>query len=251
MIETFKKIIRKSVFYQPVEEKDSEEAYNLWSEKYDGQHGNLMLDLDEQVFSGLLGGVELNEKDVADIGCGTGRHWQKILEHWPKSLAGFDVSPGMLARLREKFPAAVTHKITDNYFSEIPDASFDIIVSTLTVAHIENIDEALQAWCRMLKDKGDMIITDFHPDALAFGGKRTFEHNHVHLAVKNFVHSVAAIEAVLLKYDLHIVNSDERIVDERVRHYYAAKDALPVYERFKHKKIIYGIHVRRGYNGIK
>jgi ubiquinone/menaquinone biosynthesis C-methylase UbiE len=251
MIETFKKFVRKSVFYQSVEEKDSEEAYNLWSEKYDGQHGNLMLDLDEQVFSGLLRGVDLYEKNVADIGCGTGRHWLKLLKQQPKSLAGFDVSPGMLARLQEKFPAAVTCKITGNYFSEIEDARFDVIVSTLTIAHIENIEEALQAWCRILKNKGDIIITDFHPDSLAFGGKRTFEHNQVQLAIKNFVHSIAAIEAILLKYDLYIVNSDERIVGEPVKHYYAAKNALSVYERFKNKKIIYGIHLRRGYNGIK
>jgi ubiquinone/menaquinone biosynthesis C-methylase UbiE len=251
MIDTFKKLIRSSIFYQPVQEKNSEEAYDLWSEKYDGQDGNLMLDLDEQVFPGLLGGIDLNGKNVADIGCGTGRHWLKIMEHRPKRLAGFDVSPGMLARLQEKFPTADTHKITDDYFSTTPNETYDVIVSTLTVAHIENIEVALRAWCRILKSKGDIIITDFHPDALAMGGKRTFEHNKVQLAVQNFVHTISEIEGILLKYDLHIVNSDERIVDEHVKHYYAAKNALPVYERFKHKKIIYGIHLRRGYHGIE
>jgi ubiquinone/menaquinone biosynthesis C-methylase UbiE len=251
MIETLRKIIRKGVFHHPVTEKGSVEAYDLWSEQYDAQPGNLMLDLDEWVFSGLLNGIDIKNKRIADIGCGTGRHWAKMLQNEPLNLTGFDVSPGMLSRLQEKFPEAKTHKITDNLFSSIPDATYDVIVSTLTVAHIENIEEALQAWCRILKSKGDIIITDFHPNALAFGGKRTFEYNHEQIAVKNFVHYVRDMEEILLKYNFRVVNNDERIVDESVKHYYTSKNALSVYEKFEGARIIYGIHLRRGYHGVE
>jgi ubiquinone/menaquinone biosynthesis C-methylase UbiE len=251
VIKALKKIIRKNYFFYPVKEKGPAEAYDLWSENYDTQPGNLMLDMDEVLFSGLLDNIDLRNKRVADIGCGTGRHWDKLLSKRPLSLTGFDVSPGMLKRLNEKFPQAYTHQITNNLFSSVPDASYDVIVSTLTVAHIENIDEALQAWCRILKNKGDIIITDFHPNALAFGGKRTFEHNKTQITVQNFVHYVFDIEGILLKNDFHVVSKAERVVDESVRHYYAAKNALPVYEMFKDSRIIYGIHLRRGYNGIK
>jgi len=43
------------------------------------------------------------------------------------------------------------------------------------------------AWSRILKDKGEIIITDFHPDILASGGKRTFRHQRSSIAVKNFL----------------------------------------------------------------
>ena len=245
MIATLKKIISKTPFCPIVTEKGPVEAYDLWSENYDVQPGNLMLDLDEQLFADLLTGVHLNNKNVADIGCGTGRHWHKILDDEPLSLTGFDVSTGMLKRLADKFPNAHTHQITDNLFTNVPDHRYDVIVSTLTVAHIKDIDEALLAWCRILKNTGDIIITDFHPNALAFGGKRTFEYHKKQVAVANFVHYVYEIEEALLKSNFHVVRKQEKIVDESVKHYYAAKNALPVYEKFKGSRIIYGIHLRR------
>ncbi len=245
VIETLKRIIKKGPFYSSVKEKGSVEAYDIWSENYDAQPGNLMLDMDEEVFSGLLAGVDIKDKHVADIGCGTGRHWNKLFNDQPLTLTGFDVSQGMLNRLKEKFPQAPTYQITDNLFSSIPDNTYDVIVSTLTVAHIEDIHEALQAWSRILRKKGELIITDFHPNALAFGGKRTFEHHKAQIAVQNYVHYVYDIEEILRKYNFHVVQKTEKLVDESVKHYYTAKNALPVYEKFKDSRIIYGIHLKR------
>ena len=245
MIKTFKKYIRKHVFSVPVKEKEVVEAYDLWSEHYDSQPGNLMLDLDEILLSKLLDTVDLKSKHVADIGCGTGRHWAKILQKNPESLTGFDVSSGMLNKLGEKFPAAKTHVITDNNFSFVDDGTFDVILSTLTVAHIENIEDALEAWCRILKYNGDIIITDFHPDALSFGGKRTFTHHKTQMAVKNFIHSTIAIKRILSRNDFFVINEEERKIDDEVMHYYTDQDALPVYEKFKGFPIIYGMHFRR------
>ena len=246
MFGTLKRIIGRGGHQAVLQEKNSVDAYNLWAENYDRQPGNLMLDLDNEIFTLLLAGIDLSHKQVADIGCGTGRHWNKVLACNPESLTGFDVSSGMLDRLQAKFPQANTQVITDNLFTGVADASYDIIISTLTVAHIEDIEQALQAWCRILKPDSDLIITDFHPDAIAFGGKRTFEHEKKQVAVQNYVHYVGEIKAILLKYGFNLVKMEERIVDGPVKHYYAAKNALPVYEKFKGSKIIYGMHLKRG-----
>ncbi|HEY0176280.1 MAG TPA: class I SAM-dependent methyltransferase [Pedobacter sp.] len=251
MFKTLKKIITNSPVFSSLKLKGSEEAYDLWAENYDAQPGNLMLDMDEEIFSGLLNGIDIRNKRVADIGCGTGRHWKKIFQLRPLTLTGFDVSSGMLNRLQEKFPEAYVSKITDNLFSTTADAAYDVIVSTLTVAHIKNIEEALQAWSRILKRNGELIITDFHPDALAVGGKRTFEHRTKQIEVQNYVHYVHDIEEILRRHDFHVVKREEKIVDEWVRHYYVAKNALPVYEKFKGSRIIYGLHLKRGDNGTK
>ncbi len=245
MIQTLKKYIHKRIFPSAILEKGVVEAYDIWAEDYDSQPGNLMLDFDELVFSELLDGIDIKNKQIADIGCGTGRHWPKILKEDTVSLTGFDVSPGMLHKLKEKFPAAETSTITDNYFSAIEDETYDLIISTLTVAHIENIEEALLAWQRILKNKGDIIITDFHPDALAFGGKRTFKHKNGRIAVKNFVHSTDTIKEILFKADFKLINAVEKRVDETVKHYYQQQNALHVYDKFKGFPIIYGMHFRR------
>jgi ubiquinone/menaquinone biosynthesis C-methylase UbiE len=128
----------------------------------------------------------------------------------------------------------------------VDDASFDAIVSTLTVAHIENIEQALRAWCTVLKPNAAIIITDFHPKLLAFGGKRTFRHNNVSLSVKNFVHAIGTIKDVLKENGFRVMAEEEIRIDETVKHYYTQQNALKVYEQFKGFPVIYGIHLKRG-----
>lgn len=245
MISALKKLWQKFP-NDTIEQLNPVSAYDIWADNYDHQPGNLMLDLDEQVFSGLLSGINIKNKRVADIGCGTGRHWKKLFGAKPLSVTGFDVSAGMLKQLEEKYPQADTYRITDNQFSFIPDDTYDVVVSTLTVAHIENIKEALNAWARIACEHADIIITDFHPIALAAGGQRTFEHNKGHIAVENHVHYVYEIEEILFKQGFNTISIDERLIDENVRSYYVAKNALHVYEKFHGSKIIYGIHLKRG-----
>jgi ubiquinone/menaquinone biosynthesis C-methylase UbiE len=246
LIKALKEYFHQHLLPSTVKEKGVVEAYDMWSENYDSQPGNLMLDLDELLFGNWLNIVNLKDKNIADIGCGTGRHWTKILKKDPANLTGFDVSGGMLSKLNEKFPFAKTHIISDNSFSMVEDGAFDVIISTLTVAHIQDIEGALEAWSRMLKYKADIIITDFHPDALAFGGKRTFRHQNEQIAVRNFVHPLNIIKEILLRNGFYAANEDERRVDETVKHYYLEQNALPVFEKFKGFPIIYGIHFRRG-----
>jgi len=175
MIETLNRFIRKIVRHHPSAiNKEAPEAYDLWASSYDDQPNNLMLAMDEELFTKLFGTIDIHDKSVADIGCGTGRHWNKILSKKPGKLTGYDVSQGMLNKLQAKYPDSEVKKINDNLFSDTPGQSFDLIISTLTIAHIADIEEAIRNWCRLLKPSSDIIITDFHPEALAFGGSRTF-----------------------------------------------------------------------------
>jgi ubiquinone/menaquinone biosynthesis C-methylase UbiE len=235
----------KKIFIKHGTVKPAREAYDTWASSYDSQPGNLMLDLDEFIFSELLAGVEISGKTIADIGCGTGRHWKKIHGKNPAKLAGFDISPGMLAQLSLKYPNAAVHQIADNRFEDIPDASFDCIVSTLTIAHICDLNEAIAAWSRMLKKGGDVIITDFHPSLLDKGGKRSFSHDGKTITVRNYPHSINDLAAAFKKHGCIAEGLIEKYIDENVRHYYAAKKALPVYERFKGAPVIYGLYLRK------
>jgi len=245
LINTIKNYIRRQLLPTTIENKGVVEAYDIWAENYDAQPGNLMLDLDEILFTKLLGGLSLENKTVVDIGCGTGRHWAKIFQQSPASLTGFDVSPAMLEKLTTKFPEAKTYVIMDNHFEDIADDTYDVILSTLTVAHIKDIESALKTWCRITKQQGDMIITDFHPNALASGGRRTFRHGDKHIAVQNFVHTTDSIKHILLKEGFTAIAHQEIKVDETVKHYYEQQNALHVYEKFKDQPIIYGIHFKR------
>ena len=227
-----------------VSETDPEKAYDLWAAAYDAQPDNLMLALDEELFTELLDGVTLNNQLVADIGCGTGRHWQKLINREPAELIGFDVSKEMLLVLQQKFPEQKTVRLTDHHIN-LPDASCDIIVSTLALAHIPEAGKALAEWERVLKPGGEILLTDYHPDALAHGGNRTFKHEGKLVAVKNYVHSIQSVIQIAKQLNLEPIRITERKIDERVKSFYEKQNALAVYEKFKGVPIIYGIHLKK------
>jgi ubiquinone/menaquinone biosynthesis C-methylase UbiE len=152
----------------------------------------------------------------------------------------------MLSKLKEKFPGADVFKISEDAFDYIGDALFDTVISTLTIAHVKDIEATLNAWCSLLKPHAEMIITDFHPKMLAFGGKRTFSHNRKQMAVRNYVYPISTIKDILHENGFKVAAEDEFRIDETVKHYYANRNALPVYKQFKGFPVIYGIHLKRG-----
>ena len=154
--------------------KASREAYDLWAGSYDRQPGNLMLDLDADLVKELLAPVSLRGRELVDLGCGTGRHWPLLLEMQPAGLRGFDSSPGMIDRLKEKFNGAQAFVSDGPALPGVADGSVDLLISTLTIAHIEAPAAYFKEWHRVLKPGGLVLITDYHPEALARGAKRTF-----------------------------------------------------------------------------
>lgn len=243
MLQTIKNFIRQKA--TPTE-KGSVEAYNLWADSYDDQPDNLMFYLDSRVFTGFLNRLDLQGKTVADIGCGTGRHWPILYQMGVGELTGYDVSEGMLHRLHIKFPDAELVKIIDNDFlTVVPDDTYDAIISTLTIAHIEDLQAALLEWCRVLRQGGDIIITDFHPLALAAGGRRTFQHHNQLIGIVNHVHSITGLKELFINNGFEVVDERETAIDASVKHYYEKQNALHVYEKFYGKPMIWGIHLKR------
>lgn len=243
LLGTFFKGLKTRLSFSTGGEKDAKTAYDLWAAGYDAQPGNLMLELDRRVFSALLANVQIKGRRVADIGCGTGRHWPELFARKPATLHGFDVSGGMLRRLKQKYPDAEVCEISDNGLATVGDSSFDFVVSTLTIAHIENLEEALAEWSRILDNSAGIIITDFHPVALASGGKRTFNYRKRQVTVRNFVHPLATISSIMKSHGFSLVYKEEVVVDESLRHWY--RNAPHVYEQFKGLPIIYGMLFRR------
>jgi ubiquinone/menaquinone biosynthesis C-methylase UbiE len=216
-------------------------AYDIWAGSYDDQPDNLMLALDEALFTELLNTIKIKGISIVDVGCGTGRHWKKIMVKEPQQLTGFDVSENMLTMLQQKFPQAITHIIQNDSLQPLADNSCDLLISTLTIAHIENAAAALQEWNRVLKPGGCMIITDYHPAALEKGAKRTFKHGDTLVAIKNYVHTIADITTTAKQLKLSSERLIEKNINDSMRPYYEKQGALAVYEAWKGTPVIYGL----------
>ena len=238
----FKKL--QSFFFRN-KDTEPEAAYDRWATDYDDQPRNLMLQLDEQIFSGLLQDLDIKDLTVTDIGCGSGRHWKKIWDKGPKQLTGYDVSAEMLLLLQKKFPGSTVYKINGNKLEHSPDESVQLIISTLTLAHIENLPDALSEWNRVLQPGGHIIITDFHPLALQKGAKRSFKHKNKMFTVKNFIHSIDEIQIISGQLQWQVVRLEERMIDENVKSWFDEQDARAAFQSFKGTPVIYGLLLKK------
>lgn len=231
----------RSVF-MTFREENAETAYDKWAAGYDVQDGNLVLDLDNKLFAEMMASYEIKDKTILDVGCGTGRHWHKIYEQHPRRLIGYDISKRMLDRLREKFPQAEIYHSRKDSFSELSPSSCDCIISTLALAHIPAVDTVLKEWNRVLKPGGSIFITDYHPDSLAKGGRRTFNEGNKTIAVRSYVYPVTLLRKLAGQLEWTECRFIQNDIDETTRSYYLQKNALHLFEKFKGTPLVYAIH---------
>jgi ubiquinone/menaquinone biosynthesis C-methylase UbiE len=224
--------------------REAASAYDLWSATYDEEPDNLLVLLDEGLFEGLLRRVEVRGKRVVDVGCGTGRHWSKILAHGPSELVGYDLSAGMIARLRRKHPGATVHRASAEALSHTAPGSCDLLVSTLALSHVPSAGAALHEWARVLREGGDVLLTDFHPAAAAVA-ETTFVHSGRLITVEKYVRPLPTLEAALAVSGFEVLVREERVIDESVRHHYERADKGAVFERMRGTPLLYGMHLRK------
>jgi ubiquinone/menaquinone biosynthesis C-methylase UbiE len=223
-------------------ELDPAAGYARWAATYDDPSPNLMLELEGEAFAGLLARVDLKDKFIIDVGCGTGRHWGRMLVGKPGRLKGYDVSPEMLSRLRRKYPKAEVSVISSKSCAlpDVAPASANVIISNLVLAHVENLEPMFEEWNRVLKPGGDILLTDYHPGALASGADRTFRHDGQTIAIRNFIHPIAEVREMFGCMGWREIEFCELKVEPKHKRFYEARDALSVYERFLDTPIVYG-----------
>jgi ubiquinone/menaquinone biosynthesis C-methylase UbiE len=152
----------------------------------------------------------------------------------------------MLRQLKAKYPRAETHLLNDAALSQLPTASCDLLLSTLTIAHIPDITAAFAEWARVLRPGGQLIITDYHPEALARGGQRTFrDKEQKTIAIRNHVYPLAQITDLAARLDLAALRVIERRIDASMRPWYEKQGALATFQRFLGVPIIYGMQFKR------
>jgi len=248
LLNLIKKVIRR--FVPKEQTMDAAQAYDLWASSYDNQSDNLLIYLDDQVFAAMSETISYEGKVVADIGCGTGRHWQNLLSRSPSRLIGYDVSEEMLVMLRHKFPQAETHVLKGNSLEGLQDASCDIIISNLVIGYIADLGATFAEWNRVLKHKGMVMITDLHPEALQKGGGgRSFSHGQKTVQIKNYTHSLQKINTLTAALQWEAASFIERRVDESIRPFYLAQSMPHAYERLyqdaANTAVLYGWQFRK------
>ena len=131
------------------------EGYARWADSYD-EPGNQLLEMEQPIVREILDSLPVGV--ALDAACGTGRHTAYLAEIGHKVI-GVDASPEMLARAREKVPEGEFYE-ADVYELPLADGSADLVVCTIALSHVPDLERALNEIVRVLRPNGHLVISD-------------------------------------------------------------------------------------------
>ncbi|MXQ14629.1 class I SAM-dependent methyltransferase [Microvirga makkahensis] len=110
----------------------------------------------------------LTGKRVADLGCGFGWASRWMRAQGAVSVLGLDLSQRMIPRAKtDTSHPAIEYRIADLETLELPEATFDLVNSALTVHYVENFRRLTRMIHKALVPGGDLVFTTEHPIFMA------------------------------------------------------------------------------------
>ena len=166
-----------------------DEVYDSWAKDYDSNL-NKTRDLDRKVTVDTLSRYAF--KHVLELGCGTGKNTSWLLEK-ANSVVALDFSEGMLAIAKKKISSNRVHFIQTDLNKKWPvdDTSTDLITSSLTLEHIEDLDPIFEQAQQKLIPEGYFFICELHPFKQYLGSKARFETSNGLIELTAYVHHIS------------------------------------------------------------
>lgn len=133
--------------------------YDTQVKTYDAAYSNPISDAEDIVLAQYLKTKLYGE--VLDIGCGTGLLLDLVDSIDHQNFVGIDVSPGMIAGAKEKYPTASFH-VGDMHTLQFQDNAFDTVVSLFgPISYASSQEKILKELMRVLKPGGTFIIMPY------------------------------------------------------------------------------------------
>ena len=166
-----------------------EKAYNSWAEQYDTNE-NKTRDLDIKATIETLSKYKF--KYVLELGCGTGKNTGWLLTK-AEQVIGLDFSQKMLNIAKEKTTdSSAEFKRADlNKDWEIENQFADLVTSSLTLEHIDDLNHIFNQANQKLKGNGIFFISELHPFKQYAGSKAKFETENGIEELKVFIHHIS------------------------------------------------------------
>ena len=150
-----------------------EKAYDTWSSQYDTNE-NKTRDLDIIATKETLSKYPFSK--VLELGCGTGKNTSYLLQK-AEQVIGLDFSEEMLniARAKIKDTRVEFRKADLNLNWDIENQFAELITSSLTLEHIQDLGHIFEQAYEKLKANGIFFICELHPFKQYLGSKARFE----------------------------------------------------------------------------
>lgn len=114
---------------------------------------------------------DVRGKEILCIGCGSGEECDAFMKAGAKRVVGIDLSPSLIEIAKKSYPQ-IEFYVMDMEQMDVEDASFDVIVSNLTMHYVPSWTPTLLKMKNILKPGGEIIITTNHPIRFGAEAKR-------------------------------------------------------------------------------
>ncbi|MBR6114031.1 MAG: class I SAM-dependent methyltransferase [Oscillospiraceae bacterium] len=106
-------------------------------------------------------GLDIRDRDILEVGCGSGYAASLITAEAPRSYTGLDIMPEQLSLARErKLPNARFVEGSADDLGAFPDGSFDAVLDFCILHHVEGWRTFFDECRRVLRDGGCIYIAD-------------------------------------------------------------------------------------------
>ena len=151
---------------------DVAQAYNKWAASYDADK-NATRDLDALVVRRV--GLALENKDVLELGSGTGKNTTFLAQN-ARHVVAMDFAEGMIARAHQRIVTNnvqfLRHDVRDTW--PVPSASVDLVVANLILEHVHDLAPVFFERARVLRPNGQFFFCELHPYRQLVGGQANF-----------------------------------------------------------------------------
>jgi ubiquinone/menaquinone biosynthesis C-methylase UbiE len=147
-------------------EKHDVERFDRWSHTY--EQSWLQRNFFDRVHQAVLSLIasEGMPESILDVGCGTGRLLREARLRWPNAqFIGVDAAEGMVETAQQLTPDATFH-VGRAEALPLPDASIDVVLSTMSFHHWHDQAAGLREVARVLRPGGRFFLADISVPAL-------------------------------------------------------------------------------------
>lgn len=188
------------------------DAYDGWSSQYDTNH-NRTRDMEALVLRSTLG--PLNFARVLEIGCGTGKNTQWLVDR-AAHITAVDLSEGMLAVASDKITSPQVRFVQADILQPwtFAEGNYDLVTFSLVLEHIEHLAPILTAAAALLAPGGHVYIGELHPFKQYSGTKARFTTEHGTQVVTCFDHHISDFLQAATSAGLKLVSLREHFDED-------------------------------------
>ncbi|MFN8007667.1 MAG: methyltransferase domain-containing protein [Terriglobia bacterium] len=208
-----------------------QDGFSLWAEVYD-KDPNPLAQLSERTLLEKLG--HLHELRLLDLACGTAHLLPSLLARGLKACLGIDLNEQMLQIARSRQIEGIQLIQADLHALPIFAESIDVATFSLGLSYCGDLQQISQEIHRVLKPKGRLLCTDFHPSAEARGWKRSFVVNAQQYEVSHLAYSPRDILQAFER-NFEWIDTQDLCFNELERTLYERSGRLQWFEEHRHQ----------------